>query len=224
MFAALVHPVEYIWFDKKARPTEESAASALDSFLTSPDGSPGKRGVRFGPGTGGEVGREAALSPPKSAARTLRGAALMDHLDSSAPVGGVRAVSAPRAPQPRTPAGLSSSLLGTTSHDGPAQSPQSPGWDLSATALAPLKQHTARAKRERNSDMGNDILEGYVMTAGLDQRVYLWSLAGKCVGMFGAYGWEIDNEASWFKGKILCDTDGTQNHAQWNQLCSTGVS
>jgi hypothetical protein len=67
--------------------------------------------------------------------------------------------------------------------------------------LPPMVQQKKRVKREKNSDMGNDILEGFIMTAGLDQQVYLWSLSGRCVGQFGAYGWEIGNESSWFKGE-----------------------
>lgn len=45
--------------------------------------------------------------------------------------------------------------------------------------------------------MGNDVLEGYILTAGLDQKVYLWNLAGKCVGEFGSFGWDINDERTW---------------------------
>lgn len=54
-----------------------------------------------------------------------------------------------------------------------------------------------RNKRRRNGDMGSDVLEGYVLTAGLDQRVFLWNLQGKCVGEFGTFGWDINNERTW---------------------------
>jgi hypothetical protein len=74
--------------------------------------------------------------------------------------------------------------------------------------LANLKQPTKRTKRLKNSDMGNDILEGFILSAGLDQRVLLWNLQGKCVGEFGAYGWEIDCEATWFKSH----TDKAKRH------------
>lgn len=66
--------------------------------------------------------------------------------------------------------------------------------------LAKLKQQTKRLKRLKNSDMGNDILDGFILSAGLDQRVLLWNLHGKCVGEFGTYGWDIGSEATWYKG------------------------
>jgi hypothetical protein len=192
--------VEYVWFDKKAnRRTEESAdatnsAESTDSTYTA---SPSKASssVKFSlsvsveSGKHTSAGRMGARSPPKSPAPGARGTVLLDHLDPLASPR--RALSAPRAPQPRTPAGATSA--GYHQHDS----------DHAENApLAPLKQQAARVKREKNSDMGNDILEGYIMTAGLDQKVFLWNLSGKCVGMFGAYGWEIDNEASWFKGTL----------------------
>jgi hypothetical protein len=60
-----------------------------------------------------------------------------------------------------------------------------------------------RVKREKKSDMGGELLEGYVLSAGLDQRVLLWDLYGKLVGEFGSYGWDIKNAATWFKGPNL---------------------
>ncbi len=68
-------------------------------------------------------------------------------------------------------------------------------------ALAKLQLQAQRPKRMKNSDMGNDILEGFILSAGMDQRVLLWNLQGKCVGEFGSYGWEIDSEATWYKGQ-----------------------
>ena len=68
-------------------------------------------------------------------------------------------------------------------------------------ALAKLQLQAQRPKRMKNSDMGNDILEGFILSSGLDQRVLLWNLQGKCVGEFGSYGWEIDSEATWYKGQ-----------------------
>lgn len=68
--------------------------------------------------------------------------------------------------------------------------------------LPPLQPQTIRTKRIKHSDMGGNLHEGFIMSAGLDQRVFLWNLAGKCVGLFGAYGWDIGNESTWFKGKI----------------------
>lgn len=65
-----------------------------------------------------------------------------------------------------------------------------------------LWQQSKRIKREKNSDMGMDILEGFIMSAGLDQKVYLWNLSGRCVGEFGTYGWDINNEATWYKGNV----------------------
>jgi hypothetical protein len=196
--ALIVNTVEYIWFDKKVKSAEESTAEEMDDYMSGLDlggaGSPGKRSssiVKFGPGTAGSSNR--TRSPPKSPSRAARGAVLLDHLDGPL-VGSSRAVSAPQAPQPHTPAAMRRADSLSASVDGAS---------CAASALAPLKQHAARVKREKQSDMGNDILEGYIMSAGLDQRVFLWSLGGKCVGMFGAYGWEIDNEASWFKGATL---------------------
>lgn len=63
-----------------------------------------------------------------------------------------------------------------------------------------------RAKRDKASDMGQDILEGYVLTAGLDQKVYLWAIhsahVGKCVGVFGTYAWDINSELTWASTRI----------------------
>lgn len=56
---------------------------------------------------------------------------------------------------------------------------------------------SGRKKRSRLSDMGQEILEGYIMTAGLDQRIFLWTIYGKCVGEFGTFGWDINNESTW---------------------------
>jgi hypothetical protein len=198
--ALIVNAVEYIWFDKKVKSAEESTAEEMDDYMSGLDlgggGSPGKRSssiVKFGPGTGTAGSSNRTRSPPKSPSRASRGAVLLDHLDGPL-VGSSRAVSAPQAPQPHTPAAMRRADSLSAPVDGAR---------YAASALAPLKQHAARVKREKQSDMGNDILEGYIMSAGLDQRVFLWSLGGKCVGMFGAYGWEIDNEASWFKGATL---------------------
>ena len=55
------------------------------------------------------------------------------------------------------------------------------------------------ARREKKSDMGQEILEGFIMSAGLDQRVLLWNAKGQCVGEFGSFGWDINNESTWFK-------------------------
>ena len=54
-----------------------------------------------------------------------------------------------------------------------------------------------RKHRIRQSDMGQEILEGYVVTAGLDQRIFMWTIYGKCVGEFGTFGWDINNENTW---------------------------
>lgn len=56
---------------------------------------------------------------------------------------------------------------------------------------------TGRKKRHRLSDMGQEILEGYIVSAGLEQRIFLWTLYGKCVGEFGTFGWDINNETTW---------------------------
>jgi hypothetical protein len=45
--------------------------------------------------------------------------------------------------------------------------------------------------------MGHDVLEGYLLSAGLDQKVYLWNIHGKCVGEFGSFGWDINDERTW---------------------------
>ena len=73
---------------------------------------------------------------------------------------------------------------------------------LDTNPLPPLQPQTIRTKRMKHSDMGGNLHEGFIMSAGLDQRVFLWNLTGKCVGLFGAYGWDIGNESTWFKGKI----------------------
>lgn len=46
------------------------------------------------------------------------------------------------------------------------------------------------------------VLEGYVVTAGLDQKIYLWNINSRCVGEFGSSGWDINDETTW-KKKIL---------------------
>ncbi len=58
----------------------------------------------------------------------------------------------------------------------------------------------SRSRREKHSDMGQDILEGYIVSAGVDQKVFLWSVqSGRCVGEFGSFGWDINNEATWYR-------------------------
>lgn len=75
-------------------------------------------------------------------------------------------------------------------------------------------------KREKHSDMGQDILEGYVLSAGVDQKVYLWSVhgAGRCVGEFGSYGWDINSEATWYRRAELAASNysgaGSKRRAQ----------
>lgn len=57
----------------------------------------------------------------------------------------------------------------------------------------------ARVKRQKQSDMGQSVLDGFILSAGLDQRVLLWSLTGRCVGQFGCHDWDINSDATWFK-------------------------
>lgn len=58
-------------------------------------------------------------------------------------------------------------------------------------------------RRERRSDMGQGILEGYVMSAGVDQKVYLWSARdGRCVGEFGSFGWDVTDASTWYRRSL----------------------
>jgi hypothetical protein len=56
---------------------------------------------------------------------------------------------------------------------------------------------TGRTKRTKLSDMGQQVLEGFILTAGLDQHIYLWTTSGDCVGEFGTFGWDINDSATW---------------------------
>lgn len=220
-FCFNVWAVEYVWFDKKNNLLLDESHNEDVEGIKARSGSAATTGrrsesrghsVQFdsrattggrGDGAGEREQRNPTArqpSPLKSPMRGVRGTALLDLLDEGVGMGGAspRAISAPRAPQPRTP-GTPGTFLRRRLQVAEAEE-EAEGAAVAEEELGPLKQQTARVKREKNSDMGNDILEGYLMSAGLDQRVYLWNLSGKCVGMFGAYGWEIDNEASWFKG------------------------
>jgi hypothetical protein len=66
-----------------------------------------------------------------------------------------------------------------------------------AEKAKPTSMAMTRERREKQSDMGTDVLDGYVVSAGLDQKVFLWTLTGKCVGEFGGYSWDMNREASW---------------------------
>jgi len=55
---------------------------------------------------------------------------------------------------------------------------------------------------------GKDIVDGFVVTSGLDQNVYLWTIYGKYVGRFGAYGWDISIETTWHPPPIIHSGDG----------------
>lgn len=47
--------------------------------------------------------------------------------------------------------------------------------------------------------MSHGYLDGYVLSSGLDQKVFLWEISGKCIGEFGMFGWDISNQATWIK-------------------------
>jgi len=72
-----------------------------------------------------------------------------------------------------------------------------------AAAKEASSQHSilkgVRVKRQKQSDMGQSVLDGFILSAGLDQRVFLWSLSGRCVGQFGCNDWDINSDATWFK-------------------------
>jgi hypothetical protein len=83
-----------------------------------------------------------------------------------------------------------------------------------------------RMKRERQFDAGQDVLEGFVLSAGLDQRVYLWTLQGKCIGEFGTFSWNINNEHTWVATKqanarILLPTTGPNSNSNNNSNSSS---
>jgi hypothetical protein len=174
----LLPAVEYVWFDKKIKSAEEDS---MDTPFRGSEKFGSDSPSRGGPGGGngnfstfGESAKNNA-SPGRPQMRGTRGTMLFDHQDLP-PVA--------RSTSPRKNQLTSATALNFAESD-----------------LPPMVQQKKRVKREKNSDMGNDILEGFIMTAGLDQQVYLWNLSGRCVGQFGAYGWEIGNESSWFKGK-----------------------
>jgi hypothetical protein len=81
----------------------------------------------------------------------------------------------------------------------------------------------ARKKRVRQSDMGQEILEGYLVTAGLDQRIFMWNIYGKCVGEFGTFGWDINNESTWNLKKYN-PYDTSSNNAALTHNSSSSVS
>jgi hypothetical protein len=60
---------------------------------------------------------------------------------------------------------------------------------------------SVRLKRQKQSDMGQSVLDGFILSAGLDQRVFLWSLTGRCVGQFGCHDWDINIDATWSQFK-----------------------
>lgn len=57
--------------------------------------------------------------------------------------------------------------------------------------------------------MGHILLEGFVVTAGLDQRVFLWDIRGKSIGEFGVQVWDLNNELTW-REKLLLIVAGKQ--------------
>lgn len=178
VFSFPLSAVEYVWFDKKVKPAEEDA---LDTPFRGSEkygsDSPSRRaqgGANFG--NFGESTKN-SVSSNRPQMRGTRGTMLFDHQDLPP----VARSSSPRKNQLTSAAAVI----------------------FAESDLPPMMQQKKRVKREKNSDMGNDILEGFIMTAGLDQQVYLWNLSGRCVGQFGAYGWEIGNESSWFKGKTI---------------------
>lgn len=79
-----------------------------------------------------------------------------------------------------------------------ASLPRSTGkrWVVSSNPLG-------REVRERRGDVGRQVLEGYVLSAGIDQKVMLWTLTGQCVGEFGTYGWDINAPDTWGNKKRL---------------------
>jgi len=60
---------------------------------------------------------------------------------------------------------------------------------------------SVRVKRQKQSDMGQSVLDGFVLSAGLDQRVFLWNLTGRCVGQFGCHDWDINIDTTWSQFK-----------------------
>ncbi len=46
---------------------------------------------------------------------------------------------------------------------------------------------------------GEDHVEGFLLTCGLDQEIILWTIYGRYVGSFGGFGWDINNVKSWVK-------------------------
>ncbi len=46
---------------------------------------------------------------------------------------------------------------------------------------------------------GEDQVEGFLLTCGLDQEIILWTIHGRFVGSFGGFGWDINNVKSWVK-------------------------
>lgn len=104
----------------------------------------------------------------------------------------------------KAPAMFSSGTYSSPHPAGGPSSPMGPNAVVAATTKPPLAAPltsatpgTGRDRRQRQFDMGTAVQEGYVLTAGLDQRVCLWTMQGKCVGEFGTYGWDINNEETW---------------------------
>eukprot|EP01038_Epipyxis_sp_PR26KG_P010466 gene10466-14060_t len=62
--------------------------------------------------------------------------------------------------------------------------------------MAIVDQHQHHQQPSSLANGSNKEL-GFVLSAGLDQRVLLWTTQGRCVGEFGSYGWDINDESTW---------------------------
>ena len=83
-------------------------------------------------------------------------------------------------------------------------------------SLVSMADFTARAPSKRfdvNEDPGAFEKDEFVLSAGIDQEVYLWNLWGKLVGIFGTDDWDVDSTNT-FREHEVSFRDKMRNPAQ----------
>jgi WD40 repeat protein len=88
-----------------------------------------------------------------------------------------------------------------TAPDSPTfeeNSSNTPG-DSKSVKRSKLNQQKRIFVEELHSESMND---GFILSAGLDQRVALWTLKGECLGRYGTELWDINDARTWRSTRI----------------------
>ena len=98
-----------------------------------------------------------------------------------------------------------------------------PGYANSSSPRVGANQSNSKRKKlfVRELQLGVTAEDGFVLSAGLDQDIMLWTMDGDCVGRFGSEVWDINDARTW--GERSFEPEPTPNTVVMDSVLSNVV-